>query len=331
MARTPGSGGTPLVVTDFNLFPYSGFNPYFGLGVGPGFGYEKSEFADTGEWTQALVLSPRAGVELFECLRISVHYQWYLSKASTFSHIGFGISWAFNTGGGGRPKKEAGLPATVVSAETMLGVIETLGIVPFFENPIPGYSIEEMTARENWFDGQEDLRKTPWDWKIPVVQSGDVAYGKFLWGGKAAFATVEWYAELMNWRRSLEKYQPTADQREHGSIGIKEIRALLGVKKSAADALMTRLQMQCRVVTGDITRVYRGPDLHYNGWQVSSFCTPESLFCVDAIPGPGGFPFGEARTLDVDHSPAESLARLTRHIRTLAPTATEKQILKMLQ
>jgi hypothetical protein len=97
--------GTPLVVTDFNLFPYSGFNPYFGLGVGPGFGYEKSEFADTGEWTQALVLSPRAGVELFECLRISVHYQWYLSKASTFSHIGFGISWAFNTGGGGRPMR----------------------------------------------------------------------------------------------------------------------------------------------------------------------------------------------------------------------------------
>ena len=97
--------GTPLVVTDFNLFPYSGFNPYFGLGVGPGFGYEKSEFADTGEWTQALVLSPRAGVELFECLRISVHYQWYLSKASTFSHIGFCISWAFNTGGGGRPMR----------------------------------------------------------------------------------------------------------------------------------------------------------------------------------------------------------------------------------
>ncbi len=235
-------------------------------------------------------------------------------------------------------KKEAGLPATVVSAETMLGVIETLGIVPFFENPILGYSIEEMTARENWFDGQEDLRQTPWDWKIPVVQSGDIAYGKFLWGGKAAFATVEWYAELMNWRRSLEKYQPTADQQlvldyleEHGSIGIKEIRGLLGVKKSAADALITRLQMQCRVVTGDLIRVYRGPDLHYNGWQVSSFCTPESLFCTDALPGPGGFPFGEARTLEVDHSPTESLARLMEHIRSIAPTSTEKQILKMLQ
>ena len=234
-------------------------------------------------------------------------------------------------------KKEAGIPATVLSAETMLDAIEALGIVPFFENPIPGYSIEEMTSRENWFDGQEDLRQTPWDWKIPCVQSGDVAYGKFLWGGKAAFATVEWYAELMNWRRSQDKYQPLPDQQqvlayleEHGSIGIKEIRALLGVKKSAADALMTRLQMQCRVVTGDIARVYRGPDLHYNGWQVSSFCTPESLFCADALPGPGGFPFGEARTLEVDHSPDESLARLTEHIRSIAPLATEKQILKML-
>ena len=234
-------------------------------------------------------------------------------------------------------KKEAGLPHTVVSAETMLGAIEALGIVPFFENPIDGFSIEEMTARENWFDGQEDLRRTPWDWKIECVQSGDVAYGKFLWGGKAAFATTEWYAELMNWRRSLPKYQPTADQQlvldymeEHGSIGIKEIRALLGVKKSAADALITRLSMQCRVVTGDITRVYRGPDLHYNGWQVSSFCTPESLFTADALPGPGGFPFGEARTLAVDHSPAESLERLVEHVRRIAPNATEKLVMKML-
>ena len=234
-------------------------------------------------------------------------------------------------------KKDIGLRPTVLSAETMLGVIETLGIVPFFENPIPGYSIEEMTARENWFDGQENLRLTPWDWKIPVVQSGDIAYGKFLWGGKAAFATVEWYAELMNWRRSQPKYQTTADQQrvldylgEHDTVGIKEIRGLLGVKKSAADALITRLQMQCRVVTGDITRVYRGPDLHYNGWQVSSFCTPESLFCVDALPGPGGFPFGEARTLDVDRSPAESLERLVGHILEIAPASDRKQVLKML-
>jgi hypothetical protein len=92
--------GAPLVVTDINLLPYSGFNPYFGLGIGPGFGYMKSAFADKGEWTQALVLSPRAGIELFECLRMSIQYQWYLNNWSRYSHWGFGISWAFGPGMG---------------------------------------------------------------------------------------------------------------------------------------------------------------------------------------------------------------------------------------
>ena len=49
----------------------------------------------------------------------------------------------------------------------MLETILELGIVPFFENVIPGYSIEEMTPRSNWFDGQEDLCLTPWDFPTP--------------------------------------------------------------------------------------------------------------------------------------------------------------------
>ena len=218
----------------------------------------------------------------------------------------------------------------------MIGTIQELGIVPFFENVIPGYSIEEMTPRENWFDTQEDLTYTPWDWKIPCVQTGEIAYGKFLLGGKAAFATIEWYAELRNYRQSLEKYQPDAAQRqildylkENGSIGIKEVRALLGVKKGPADAQMTRLMMQCRVVTGDITRVYRGPDLHYNGWQFSSFCTPEDLFDTQAVPFFAGFE-AASRSLNVPHSPAESYQRLKEHIRSIAPDATDVQIAKLL-
>ena len=105
-------------------------------------------------------------------------------------------------------------PPRVTSAEAMLDTILDLGIVPFFENIIPGYSIEEMTPPENWFDTQENLTYTPWDWKIPCVQSGEVAYGKFLLGGKAAFATVEWYGELRNYRQSLPKYQPDPAQQQ---------------------------------------------------------------------------------------------------------------------
>ena len=219
----------------------------------------------------------------------------------------------------------------------MLETILELGIVPFFENVIPGYSIEEMTSRNNWFDGQEDLRQTPWDWKISCVQSGEVAYGKFLLGGKAAFATVEWYRELRNYRQAQAAYRPDASQqqildylKENGSIGIKEVRGLLGVKKGQADAIMTRLQMQCRVVTGDITRVYRGVDLHYNGWQVSSFCTPEALFEPAPFTNIPGFPFAEDVSLTVEHSPEVSYALLQEKIRSLAPGATDKQIAKLL-
>ena len=93
--------GAPLVVTDVNMLPYSGFNPYFGIGIGPGVGYEKSEFNDRGTWTQALVLTPRAGVELFECLRMSVQYYWYMNTHK-YSYCAFGISWAFGSGMGGR-------------------------------------------------------------------------------------------------------------------------------------------------------------------------------------------------------------------------------------
>ena len=228
-------------------------------------------------------------------------------------------------------------PPRVTSAEAMLETIQELGIVPFFENAIPGYSIEEMTPPQNWFDTQENLFFTPWDWKIPCVQSGEIAYGKFLLGGKAAFATVEWYRELRNYRQSLPKYQPDAAQQqvlsflqENGSIGIKEVRGLLGIKKGQADALITRLMMQCRVLTGDITRVYRGPDLHYNGWQFSSFCTPEALFDTTAVPFFAGFEVARDLSLTVNHSPAESYQRLSAHIQRLFPAATEAQIARLL-
>ena len=233
-------------------------------------------------------------------------------------------------------KAVANVPLRVTGPEAMLDTIRDLGIVPFFENVIPGYSIEEMTPKENWFDTQEDLSFTPWDWKIPCVQSGEIAYGKFLLGGKAAFATVEWYRELRNYRQSLDKYQPDAAQRqildylaENGSIGIKEVRGLLGIRKGQADAIMTRLMMQCRVVTGDIIRVFRGPDLHYNGWQTSSFCTPEDLF-DNPTPFFAGFPVSDD-SLEVDCSPQESYQRLCRHIRELFPDVSDKQLPRLLQ
>lgn len=226
----------------------------------------------------------------------------------------------------------------IVSEETMLRTVKDCGLVPFFENAIAGYSVEEMTHPSYWFDGDADVLG-PWDWKIGCVQSGDILYGKFLCGGKAAFATQYWYRELRNYRQSLDKYALESGPQalvmdylnENGSITIKEVRGLLGVKKSAADALMTRLQMQCRVVIGDLIRVYRGAELKYSGWQIASFCKPEDLAGSGSFPGaPAGFPFESDDSLECPHSPLESYELLSAHIGELTGETSPRIIAKIL-
>lgn len=94
--------GASLIVGDFNILPYSAFNPYIGIGIGPGIGYQRNKDRHESEWIHSLVLAPRIGVELFECLRMSVQYQWYLNDIECFSHLALGLSWAFQPGRDGR-------------------------------------------------------------------------------------------------------------------------------------------------------------------------------------------------------------------------------------
>ena len=246
----------------------------------------------------------------------------------------------------------------------MCDAIRAAGIIPFFKGPVPGFSIEEITPPEHWFATSEELG--PWDWKIAAVQSGDIAYGKFLCGGKAAFATVEWYAHLRNWRLSLPEYQPDSAGREvlrlaaeQGSVSSADIRHLLGLKKAAADGVSSRLMHQTRLLIGDIERVYRGPSLKYSGWQHCSFCTPEALFSADVLPSSpsfsqsspaagagasapvrgsaapvlfGGFsPFTADDPLAVGCTSQESLAALITHLKGLLPEVPEKALQKLLR
>ncbi len=207
--------------------------------------------------------------------------------------------------------KQTDLPvAPVTGPETMFAAIRKLGVVPFFSNPVSGFSIEDLTP--------ETLG--PWDWKVDVVNSGEIVYGKFLCGGKSAFATVRWYRELMTWRRAQEKYRPEGMQRmvvdaiaREGEMTTRQLRALTGLKKSALDALMTRLQMATQVVIGNIERVYNGPDLSYKGWQHASFCRPDDLMDIA-----------------VADSAEASWEALAEHIRSLVPDLSEKVLVKLL-
>lgn len=222
-----------------------------------------------------------------------------------------------------------GVPIT--GPEKMYSAVMEYGLLPFFSGDIPGYSVEEMTPPSHWFTSES---LGPWDWKIDCIRSGDIAYGKFIRGGKAAFATVECYGHLLNYRRSLDKYRPEGLQKKayegilsNGSMTSRELRLYCGLTKGKIDAVMAKLQMSTLVVTGDLQRVYKGEDLHYSGWQLTSYCTPEDLFEDDGFPFPGA---ARRRQLIPDCTPEESYATLRSHILSLFPDASDKSIAKIL-
>lgn len=252
---------------------------------------------------------------------------------------------------------------SICSAENMIDAVRYYGIIPFFKGKITGWSIEELTPPEHWFFSSDELG--PWDWKIDVVREGDIAYGKFI-GGKAAFATVEFYAHLMNWRRSLPKYRMALGEkysaktvsekmmkkfspvalnviRELGAAESGQIRVALNEKKSVCDSVMQFLEMGTWSVTGNFTRVYRGPNAEYTGWQRSSHTIPDTLFGAENNEAKGvgnhdavscEVPFwakfideqadSSRKSLDVGCSPQESLEYLVNHVRRFFPQADEK-------
>ena len=108
-----------------------------------------------------------------------------------------------------------------------------LGFLPFFRCGIPGFSIEEMIAREYWFTDEEGA----WEWKGPVIREGHCAYGKFF-NRKAGFVSRAWLPDWINYRRS-RPLAPNEDAAalddvvmqvilSEGSATIQELRRMLG-------------------------------------------------------------------------------------------------------
>ena len=251
--------------------------------------------------------------------------------------------------------------------ERMIGAIRHYGVIPFFKGIAPGWSIEELTAPGCWFAESEEFGSTlgPWDWKIDCVREGDIAYGKFL-GGKAAFATVDYYRHLMNFRRSLPRYRMalgeafeavTASDKlmkalspialsaitEAGALEGHDIRIVcaakaphIALKKSLMDSVLQFLQMGTWSVIGDFRRLYRGPNLSYSGWQRASNTTPDALFGgastrEDEMPDWARSIVQAESTLPApDCSSEESRQFLISHIMQIAPAADRKKIEKLI-
>lgn len=233
------------------------------------------------------------------------------------------------------------------SAADLEARVRELGILPFFHNRIAGFSVEEMSDPSLWFaDGVDG----PWEWKGPVIRSGEIAYGSFF-NGKAVYMTLPRFAHLANWRRSILRVsdrmvnplyeiseQTVLDVIEQcESVQSKELKRMFGLlgprkrtafdlpgselpaaakgSRSGMDAVLSRLQMATRIVIADFEYPLSKKGEPY-GWGLARYTTPEALFGRDA--------------LTVDCSPAESLRRLSDHLHALCPAATPAQISRLL-
>lgn len=238
------------------------------------------------------------------------------------------------------------ISSTILSAEDIGLLVRRLGFLPFFANGIEGFSIEECTPKELWF---ADDVEGPWDWKSAVMHGWNCAYGKFF-AGKAGFVSMEWMPDLVNYRRSqysLDKAPLDSDgrnrEREVYNLVIRnELMSSKDIKKACPffstsrrikpldvlddlpkrsigtgyETVMTRLQMATLLVTADIDYL-RDRNGHPYGWGIACYATPEATFGADILNAYGG------------RTPAQSCDRIAKHLKSLLPDASDKQIDKI--
>ena len=224
------------------------------------------------------------------------------------------------------------------SRNDLIEAIRTFGIVPYFSNAIPGFSLEERCdPRVLWSDTGDDS----WSWKGPVIQTAHCAYGKFFFK-KAAYVSREVFLDLANYRRDGYDFDARWDDglarhddkelfdliEVSAPILSKELRQSGGYAygdrwqkvdgKKGFETSITRLQEQCYILISNFVYTL---DKHGfpKGWGVAEYNTPEKWF-------------GEAFSEEVyRRSPQESYERLFELLRGYFPEADEKLLKRALQ
>ena len=226
----------------------------------------------------------------------------------------------------------------VRSRQDLIDAIRTFGIVPYFSNSIPGFSLEEHCHPAVLWS--EDGNNT-WAWKGQVIQATGCAYGKFF-EKKSAYVSLEWFLDLANYRRDGYDFDAryedglakTQDKElfdlidQNAPVLSKDLRMAGGYAysgrfgkaegKKGFDASLTRLQELCYVTTSDFVYTV---DKHgrQRGWGVAQYSTPEKMM-------------GAAFTDRVyQREPAESYSRLLEHLHALLPGTSDKTLKKFLK
>ena len=225
----------------------------------------------------------------------------------------------------------AGFDFRVRTQDDLVAAVEHFGIVPLFQNSIPGFSVEEHVDPRAWFSDTED---GVWEWKGPVIRRTGCAYGKFF-ERKAAFVSRDVFCELANYRRDGYDFDARFDDGlashrdkelfdlvdQHEPVLSGTLKAIGGYGKDGRkgfDTVMNRLQEQCYVLIDDFVYQLDRFGRRY-GWGVAEYATPERWMGDDFT----------ARVYR--RAPAESCDLLLARLRELCPAADEKSLRRFLK
>ena len=219
-----------------------------------------------------------------------------------------------------------------------MDAVEELGFLPFFAHEIEGFSIEENCDPSVYFSVSPGV----WEWKGPVIQETRAAYGKFF-RRKAGYVSKKWFYDFANYRRDGYDFEARcedglADYEEQylyniiasrHSILSKDAKAVGGYVKPKTtgkdswqprkgfETKITRLQMQCYVLTSDFEYEI-GQNGNFYGWGTARYATPEEFY-------------GKSFERKVyQRTPEESRDRILRHLKKILPESTEEERIRFL-
>ena len=216
------------------------------------------------------------------------------------------------------------------NADELEALVQRMGLLPFFACGVPGFSVEDFTPSQFWFEEGVD---GPWEWRMDAARRGVVAYGK-LFHKKAGLVSREWYPDLANYRRDGYDFDA---RYEDGLAGHKEKRIMdvlfrdgptlsRDLKRAAGfggdgmkgfDTAITRLQMQTYVTVHsfEYSRDRHGKPY---GWGVARYAAAEDVL-------------GKETTRSAySRTPEESGTRLMERLRTLCPRAAEGELERLI-
>lgn len=216
------------------------------------------------------------------------------------------------------------------TAKDLINAVNSLGVLPFFKNNVPGFSVAEHTPREIWFvEGVEG----PWEWKGETVRAG-LMYAK-LFRGKAVWVSRGLVPHLLNWRRDGYDYDSLYDEgllpaaEKHimdvltaeGPLLSTQLKELSGYGrngKKGFDGLITRLQMRGYAAVSDFEYALDKHGSPY-GWGVARYAAPEQIFGAGYVRSAYSVPPAESKQIIVDQlqkilpqTGADAILRLIR-------------------